>query len=110
MIWQPDKVFFVIVYDRISHIHEHVNFCTHTLCNSLAYLVDQFMRLETPAFIHRAEGSHEFTSEGITLVVKPPWNELMESTEGEKGFLFRLIICCRATTIWEATNIVSTVN
>ena len=35
--------------------------------------------------------------------------EHMDKTEGEKGLLFRLTICCNAITIWEATRMVSMV-
>ena len=37
-----------------------------------------------------------FTSLGITLVVLPPWKEVMEKTDGLNGLLFRLTICCKA--------------
>ena len=37
-----------------------------------------------------------FTSLGITLVVLPPWKEVMDNTDGLNGLLFLLTICCKA--------------
>ena len=50
-----------------------------------------------------------FTSEGITLVVLPPWKLHMDKTEGVNGLLLRLTICCSPTTMLEAVKIVSAV-
>ena len=49
------------------------------------------------------------TSLGITFVVWPPCTEVIDNTDGDNGFRFRLMICCNATTRCEATRIVSTV-
>src|SRR5205809_8105806 len=72
------------------------------------------LRIRTCAFFHQSSSIARnvpinFTSDGITLVVWPPWNEQIESTDGLNGLLFLLTICCSATTNWDATKMVSTV-
>ena len=50
-----------------------------------------------------------FTSEGMMLVVLPPLTAVMDNTEGLKGLLFLLIICCSDTIKCAVINMVSAV-
>ena len=71
-----------------------------------------FFILANPSARHSSSMARKvpwiFTSSGMMLVAPKPSIFPKVKTDGKRGFLFREMICCIATIIWEAIKIGST--